>query len=87
LFQQSHESLSNEIKASRLRRNPKLFNALLDKQEFNKNNLPNVDEAIRFGNPAALLQLVIACNPFCSPCAKAHHAIENCMSNIQINYL
>lgn len=76
LFQQSHESLSNEIKASRLRRNPKLFNALLDKQEFNKNNLPNVDEAIRFGNPAALLQLVIACNPFCSPCAKAHHAIE-----------
>lgn len=76
LFQQSHESLSNEIKAARLRRNPKIFNALLDKQEFNKNNLPSVDEAIRFGNPAALLQLVIACNPFCSPCAKAHHAIE-----------
>jgi len=76
LYKKSITSLTKEIKATRLKRNPEIFNALLNKQEANPINLPEPDEAIRFGNPAAPYQLVIACNPYCGPCAKAHQAIE-----------
>jgi protein-disulfide isomerase len=75
-YRQSLASLTNSIKAERLKRNPQIFSALLDKQEINQENLPEAKEAIQFGNPAAPYQLVIACNPYCGPCAKAHHAIE-----------
>ena len=76
VYQKSLAALTNEIKATRLKRNPEIFNALLSKQEMNPINLPEPDEAIRFGNPAGAYQLVIACNPYCGPCAKAHQAIE-----------
>lgn len=76
LYQKSLTSLSNEIKATRLKRNPEIFNALLEKQVANPINLPEKGEAIQFGNPTAPYQLVIACNPYCGPCAKAHQAVE-----------
>jgi protein-disulfide isomerase/uncharacterized membrane protein len=76
LYQKSLSSLANEIKATRLKRNPEIFNALLQQQTANPINLPDPTEAIRFGNPAAPYQIVIACNPYCGPCAKAHQAIE-----------
>lgn len=77
LYRKSIRSLSNEIKATRLKRNPQIFNALLQKEELNENNLPMQEEAIHFGSLQALYQLVIACNPYCGPCAQAHHAIED----------
>ena len=80
LYQKSLSSLSNEIKATGLKRKPEIFNALLQQQTINPINLPEADEAIRFGNPAAPFQIVIACNPYCGPCAKAHQAIENVFS-------
>lgn len=76
LYKKSLSALSNEIKATRLKRNPEIFNALLEKQEANPINLPEKDEPLQFGNPEAPYQLVIACNPYCGPCAKAHHAVE-----------
>jgi len=87
LYQKSLTSLTNEIKATRLKRNPEIFNALLEKEKANPANLPEPDEAIRFGNPAAPYQIVIACNPYCGPCAKAHQAIEILYDNYpeQIN--
>ena len=69
--------MNNEIKAMRLKRNPEIFNALLHQQTINPINLPEPDEAIRFGNTSAPYQIVIACNPYCGPCAKAHQAIEH----------
>ncbi|HEV7781847.1 MAG TPA: vitamin K epoxide reductase family protein [Chitinophagaceae bacterium] len=76
IYQKSLASLTNEIRSTRLKRDPEIFNALLEKQGISASNLPAPDEAIRFGDPAAPHQLVIACNPYCSPCAKAHEAIE-----------
>ena len=76
LYQKSLSSLTNEIKATRLKRNPEIFNALLQQQTINPINLPEPDEAIIFGNTSAPYQIVIACNPYCGPCAKAHQAIE-----------
>lgn len=77
LYRQSLALLPNEIKATRLKRNPQIFNALLQKEELNENNLPMQKDAIHFGNPQAPYQLLIACNPYCGPCAQAHHAIED----------
>lgn len=77
LFQKSLTSLSNEIKATRLKRSPEIFKALLDKQELKQINLPCLDDSIRFGKSSAPYQLVIACNPYCDPCAEAHQAIED----------
>jgi thiol-disulfide isomerase/thioredoxin len=76
LFQKGIRSLDNEIKTKRLKRNPEIFNALLEKEIANPLNLPEKNEAIHFGSPTAPYQLLIACNPYCGPCAKAHHAIE-----------
>ncbi|MFM2337280.1 MAG: hypothetical protein RL115_473 [Bacteroidota bacterium] len=76
LYQRSLSALQNEIKATKLKRNPQLFNAVLDKEVLNPLNMPQAAEALRFGSPAAPYQLLIACNPNCGPCAKAHHAIE-----------
>jgi protein-disulfide isomerase len=77
LYGQSQQALQHQITALRLKRNPQILNALLDKQEIKQDNLPQPAEPLRFGNPAAPYQLVVACNPYCGPCAKAHHAIEN----------
>jgi len=76
IYQKGLQSLQQEIRVTRLKRNPDIFNALLQQQEANPVNLPEPDEPIRFGNPDAPYQLVIACNPYCGPCAKAHMAVE-----------
>jgi protein-disulfide isomerase/uncharacterized membrane protein len=76
LYAKSLLSLENNIGAARLKRNPEIFKALLQKEEASINNIPRWDEAVQFGNPAAQHQLVIACNPYCGPCAKSHQAIE-----------
>ena len=76
LYQKSLASLSNEIKALQLKRNPDIFNGLLLKEEQSPAHLPAPDEAIQFGNPDAPYQIVMACNPYCGPCARAHQAIE-----------
>jgi protein-disulfide isomerase len=76
IFRKSLLSLSYEISYNKLKKNPEIFKELLMNEEANPANLPEPDEAIRFGPPSALYQLVIACNPYCAPCAKAHQAVE-----------
>lgn len=76
LIQRSIQSLYDKINYTRLKRNPSAFNGLLTSEEINPINLPRKDEAIRFGLPEAPLQIVMACNPYCAPCAMAHGAIE-----------
>jgi uncharacterized membrane protein len=70
-------SLTDKIKYAKLKRNPDVFSGLLIKQEYDSNNMPLLQDPLQFGNPNADLKLVIACNPYCGPCAKAHHAIES----------
>ncbi len=70
-------TLNNEIKVLRLKRNPHIFNSLMEKQEAKNANLPETNEAIVYGNSSAPTKLVIACSPFCGPCVKAHQAIDS----------
>lgn len=77
VYQKNLALLPAEIKEAKLKRNPQLFNALLQNEELKEDNLPLPNEAIHFGSPAAPYRLVIACNPYCGPCAKAHQSIED----------
>ena len=60
----------------KFRRDPAVFNALLNRQNEKVGNLPNINEAIVFGNSNAISKITIACSPFCGPCVKAHQALE-----------
>lgn len=61
----------------KFRRDPAVFNALLNRQNEKVGNLPNINEAIVFGNSNAISKITIACSPFCGPCVKAHRALES----------
>lgn len=58
----------------RFKNNANVFNALLTQQR-------RVDTApfefdLQLGNPLAALQIMVACNPYCRPCAKAHELLH-----------
>lgn len=76
-MQQAIKSLPHEINALRLKRNPDIFKALLNSKDSNSYNLPWVDEPIVYGNPQAPYKIVVACNPYCGPCAKAHKQLDH----------
>lgn len=76
VYRKSLSAVFDKINFTRMKRNPRIFNALLQKQEADPANLPETEEPIRFGNTEAPFQIVIACSPSCGPCMKAHQAIE-----------
>jgi thiol-disulfide isomerase/thioredoxin/uncharacterized membrane protein len=76
VIRKNDSSLSDRISFASLKRNPNIFNAILEKQELNNRNLPELNEPIFFGRVDAAVQITIACNPYCLPCAKAHEAVE-----------
>lgn len=89
IYSKSLTGTENTIKGMRLKRNPDIFNALLYQEKIYPENLPQPDETIRFGNPKASFQIVIACSPYCRPCANAHKMLgelyERFPENISIS--
>jgi hypothetical protein len=61
--------------------NPDIFKALLQQQRrvdttpFENACLPGRQD-LQLGNPDADLQIMVACNPYCGPCANAHLIID-----------
>lgn len=76
MVQKNILAFTNKINYTQLKRNPVVFNGLLAEEELKSINLPQEDEAICFGNPSASIQVTMACNPYCGPCAEAHQVIE-----------
>lgn len=77
-----------EIKSKqlyRLKHNIEIFNALLEKQTKVKtaDDIPG----ITVGNPEAKYKILKVCNPFCEPCSKAHHVLENILKKNENVYL
>jgi uncharacterized membrane protein len=60
---------------NRFKNNPVVFvnNLLAEKQLY----MPNHEQELQLANKDATLQLVVACNPYCAPCATAHTALHN----------
>ncbi len=80
LYKKSLSSIASQIKVATFKRNPKIFFSLLENQEINSLNLPISGESIRIGDEAATYNILIACNPFCPPCANAHQNLELLLS-------
>lgn len=77
LYQKGMSNLEYEISILRFKRDPAIFKAMLSKNQFNEENLPSKNDLLFYGAENATHKLVIACNPFCTPCAKAHHSLES----------
>lgn len=75
-IQKLQRTFIHEIQALRTKRNPQIVNALLEKEKMEVEDLPEGDDAVVFGKSNAPYKMVIACNPYCRPCAKAHKAVE-----------
>ncbi len=69
--------LHNEL--ARLKHNPEIFNALLEKQK--KISTSTNGLGITLGNPVGKIKLIKVCNPYCGPCAMAHPIIDELLEN------
>jgi uncharacterized membrane protein len=56
-------------------RHTELFTSFLQKQRYVE--VGNLPHEIVLGNPDAELEVLIVCNVFCNPCAKAHHELDD----------
>ncbi|GAA4309956.1 hypothetical protein GCM10023143_18090 [Compostibacter hankyongensis] len=63
----------------RLKKNKKIFNALLQDQLSAQQNTTNL--GILIGNSKAKNTLIKVCNPYCGPCAQVHSQIEELIYN------
>ena len=72
------ESKQKNFKLLRFKNDPEIFETML-KQQVNIDITP-FDDDIQLGNPAAPLQIVVACNPYCPPCARAHKSLDNLLA-------
>jgi len=79
LIKTARESNEYKRKWQRLRYNPEIFQALLEKS--NSINIPSQHLGILIGNPEANNEIIKVCNPFCPPCSKAHPELEHIIRN------
>jgi len=67
----------------RIKYNSEIFGALLQKQKHITIDAKGL--GITLGNPQAKTHLIKVCNPYCAPCAKAHHIIDELMETDQVS--
>lgn len=78
LLKKNKELEAENFTAQRFRRNPDIFNALLEKQK--KLAVSTDGLGIVLGNPVAENTIIKVCNPYCDPCAKAHRVIDELLA-------
>jgi hypothetical protein len=81
-LQQHKAAMDMNSKLLRFKNNPRVFEALL-------NLNPAIDgqpwpDDLQIGDPNSTIQIVVACNPYCSPCANAHKFLHQLAENRQI---
>lgn len=81
LWEKSVQSIPRLQKLRSMEQNHIIFKALL-------NNQPLVDFSpwendLQIGNPNAALQLTVACNPNCRPCADAHKELDSLLNKMK----
>ena len=78
-LQRAKESRDHLNKLQRLKHNPQIFDALLDRQKVLTE--PTGGLGIILGNPQARHKIIKVCNPYCGPCARAHVPMEELLDN------
>ncbi|MBT1705423.1 vitamin K epoxide reductase family protein [Chryseosolibacter indicus] len=72
---------ASELKkeSSRIKYKPQVFNALLREQKQITTSAEGL--GITLGNPEATHTIIKVCNPYCGPCAAAHHQLNDLLDN------
>jgi len=71
------KSINHEL--LRLKHNPEIFQALLEKQKKISESTEGL--GITLGNSDGKIKLIKVCNPYCGPCASAHPIIDELLEN------
>lgn len=79
LLKSSIEAVQTKRELARWKKDPSIFNALLQ-------NEPGTDctpwqGELQLGNANAPLQIMVACNTYCGPCAKAHKKLDKILED------
>lgn len=77
--QQAKEKKQTFHKLQRLKHDPQIFEALLEKQKKLTRSPQGL--GILIGNPDATCKIIKVCNPYCGPCALAHVPMEELLNN------
>lgn len=72
-FEKINKLQAKNYSLRRFKNNPDIFNSLLRQQR--KAATAPFAKDLQLGNPAAPVQLMVACNPYCAPCGKAHELL------------
>ena len=74
LLKKNKELETKDFAGNRFKNNADVFMPLLEKQR--KVDTTPFENDLQLGNPTAPLQIIVACNPYCAPCAKAHEVLH-----------
>jgi thiol-disulfide isomerase/thioredoxin len=74
LLKKNMELETESFAGKRFKNNPDVFMALLERQR--KVDITPFKNDLQIGNQDAALQIMVACNPYCGPCAKAHEVLH-----------
>ena len=75
ILKKANDSKGYEKKWKKLRYNPEIFQALLNKSKTVTMSAENL--GVLVGNPNANNEIIKVCHPYCGPCSKAHPELEN----------
>lgn len=82
VLQKNKELEDKNFSLLRFKNNPDIFNALLKQQR--KVDTTPFENDLQRGNPDAPVQIMVACNPYCGPCAKAHKVLHELVEKTDI---
>ena len=74
--------LREKFGLQQFKNDPELFDLLLKKER--RVDATPFEGDLQLGNPAANIQIMVACNPFCGPCAKAHKTLHELLEKNDI---
>lgn len=82
LLNKEKKLTSENYSLLRFKNNPSIFESLL-KQQREVSVTPFADD-LQLGNPYAKIQIMMACNPYCGPCAIAHEDLVKLLERADI---
>ncbi len=84
-LQKNKELAEKSYSLLRFKNNPDIFNALLQQQR-QVDTIP-FENDLQLGNPDAPVQIMVACNPYCGPCAKTHEILHELVEKNNIGLI
>lgn len=82
LLRQSKEGREDFYRLLRFKNKPEMFESLLTRQR--RIDSEAWSEDLQLGNPVAAIQILVACNPYCTPCARTHDYLHELLKKRDI---